>query len=284
MACGLILAGGFLVTALSGCSAESETMQLRAIPGEGGDENAPCVPEDCIPIAALIVTDCPPGTEPSTSAECVDNGGECVWEFLDECVPVDGGDGDGDAGDGDGDGDGGDGDGDGDGGDGDGDGGDGDRPDTPPDITRCETAFAQATSDATCFLGTDFDGDGESDGFKRWGWSNGPLAAGTSSEWPVYASAGQCDVSKGTLIGHLSVSYDGSTAKLEFNRVGAVVLDEEHIYVGNDPLPTDNQGNYTVAPGLYPIGVDLDGATSTSHVIGGLSGDIFVVYHAVVCP
>jgi hypothetical protein len=316
MTCGLVLAGGFLVAALSGCSTESETMQLRAIPVEddcdAGDCDAGyCDDDDC---------DADYCDDGDCDADYCDDGdcdadycddGDCDAGDCDACDcdggycddDCDGGycDDDCDGGYCDDDCDGGYCDDDCDGGycDDDCDGGYCDDDcddcacddcdcdgycDAPLDITQCETAFARATSDATCFLGADFDGDGVSDGFKRWGWSNGPLAAWTSSEWPVYASAGQCDVSKGTLVGHLRVRYDGSTAEIKFNRVGKFVLDEEHIYVGNDPLPTNKQGKYTVAPGLYPIGVELHGAASSSHVIGGLSGKIFVVYHAVACP
>lgn len=158
----------------------------------------------------------------------------------------------------------------------------GDTPPNPPE-EECETAFAKAES-GTCFIGADFDGDGEDDGFSRWGWSNGPIAPGTSETWPVYAAAGQCDVSKGTLIGNIAVAYgsDGS-ATLAFDRAADFYLDEEHLYVGNEPLARDVNGEYTVAPGQYPVVNDLDNATHTDNTVTGLSGDIYVVYHAVAC-
>jgi hypothetical protein len=153
----------------------------------------------------------------------------------------------------------------------------------PPPIEQCETSFAKADS-GECFIGADFDGDGNDDGFSRWGWSNGPLAPGSSGSWPIYAAAGQCDISKGTLIGNLSVSYgsDGN-AQIVFDRVGDFVLDGEHLYVGSEPLPRDVNGAYTVAPGQYPIVKDLENSTRTENTVGGLSGDIYVVYHAVAC-
>jgi hypothetical protein len=46
-------------------------------------------------------------------------------------------------------------------------------------------------------------------------------------------------------------------------------LAETHVYVGNDILPQDNKGGYTVAPGQYQM-------------VTGLSGDIYVVAHASV--
>jgi hypothetical protein len=156
------------------------------------------------------------------------------------------------------------------------------KDDEPPPVESCETSFAKADS-GVCFIGADFDGDGADDGFSRWGWSNGPLAPGSSGTWPVYAAAGQCDISKGTHIGNIAVSYgsDG-TATVSFDRLADFYLDEEHLYVGNEPLPRDN-GEYTVAPGQYPIVKELDNATHTENTVSGLSGDIYVVYHAVAC-
>jgi hypothetical protein len=107
---------------------------------------------------------------------------------------------------------------------------------------QTETAFAFGGDYATCFLDIDNDGDGEGD-FSRWGWTNGPLPAG-SYEFDIYAAAGQCDLSPYSLA-------------------------ETHVYVGNDILPQDNKGGYTVAPGQYQM-------------VTGLSGDIYVVAHASV--
>lgn len=152
----------------------------------------------------------------------------------------------------------------------------------PPPVAECETAFA-AGPGATCFVGADFDGDGLDDGFANWGWTNGPVSPGTSTEWPVYAAAGGCDPAQGTYVGNLGVSYDGSTATLSFERVGDVVLDEEQIYVGSDALPRDLNGDFTITPADFPIAVDLEDATASSHTISGLSGDIHVVYHALSC-
>jgi hypothetical protein len=153
----------------------------------------------------------------------------------------------------------------------------------PPEELDCETAFAMGSGGLqTCFIGADFDGDGADDGISRWGWSNGPIGPG-SYQWDVWAAAGQCNTGNGTLIGHLTVDYDGATAELTFDGIDGFTLDEEHIYVGSDPLATAVGGGYTVAPGQYPIGNDLSEATQTINVVGGLSGDIYVVYHGVAC-
>jgi hypothetical protein len=153
----------------------------------------------------------------------------------------------------------------------------------PLQLTTCEPAFAKADA-STCFIGADFDQDGSADGFARWGWSNGPLAPGTGVAWPVYAGTNRCDVDQGKRIGSLSVSYrlDGN-AQVVFDRVGDFVLDEEHLHVGNEPLPRGSDGRFSVAPDRYPIGRDLDDATHTEHRVGGLRGDVHVAYHVVAC-
>lgn len=154
----------------------------------------------------------------------------------------------------------------------------------PPPVAQCETAFALAgNGDETCFIGGDFDSDGLNDGFNRWGWTNGPIAPGTHMQWPVYAAAGQCNLGNGELVGHLTVNYSGSSATVTFDRVGDFALDEEHLYIGSEPLPRDGTGQHTVSPSQYPLVVELDDATHTSHTVNGLSGSIYVVYHAVAC-
>jgi hypothetical protein len=165
----------------------------------------------------------------------------------------------------------------------------------PPDDSRTETAFAFGGDDATCFLsiyadGTiDDDGDGVQEGdFARWGWTNGPLAVGIY-EFDIYAGAGQCDLSKGTLVGFLTVDYDGSTANVTFTMDGtnpdtglAYNMVETHLYIGSEILPRNN-GEFTVAPGQYPtIHDDLANVISDSYTSSGLSGDIYVVAHATV--
>ncbi len=148
-------------------------------------------------------------------------------------------------------------------------------------VGSCETAFAYSANAATCFIGADFDGDGNDDGINRWGWSNGPFAPGVYT-MDIYAGAGQCDLTKGTLTGTLTVDYDGSTARVTYTTNAPFTMDETHLYVGTDPLATDN-GEYTVAPGQYGNINDLDDANYDAFTISNLSGDIYVVAHAVVC-
>jgi hypothetical protein len=163
----------------------------------------------------------------------------------------------------------------------------------PPVAGSCETAFAYSggtnavDGDITnSFLDIDEDGDSLGD-FNRWGWANGPVGPGNYS-WDIYAGAGQSDITKGTLVGTLTVSYDGSTAEVWFDMTPDTpyYMDENHLYVGNEILASNVNGDYTVAPGQYPSVHDTLinlSAASDSHTIEGLSGNIYVVAHATVC-
>jgi len=159
----------------------------------------------------------------------------------------------------------------------------------PPVAGKCETAFAYSggtnaiDDDSTNSFLDIVDEDGGD--FNRWGWSNGAISAGSYS-WDIYAGAGQSDITKGTLVGTLTVDYDGSTATVWFDMTAGsdYYMDENHLYVGNEILPRDVNDEYTVAPGQYPtIHDELKGATSDNYTIEGLSGDIYVVAHAAVC-
>jgi len=135
----------------------------------------------------------------------------------------------------------------------------------------CDTAFAYDGDVATCFLYIDKLGS------NRWGWTNGPLGPGTYT-FDVYAGAGQCDLSKGTLVGTVTVDYDGSTATVTYNINPDCTMSEAHVYVGSIQLP-EKDGSPTVAPGQYPA----SGTTAGPYEVSDLSGDIYVIAHAVVC-
>lgn len=152
----------------------------------------------------------------------------------------------------------------------------------PPPLEGCETAFAHGPA-ATCFLGADLDGDGVDDGFANWGWTNGPIAPGTSTSWPVYAAAGGCDPSRGEIVGNLGVTYTGESAVLTFERVGTVLLDEEQIHIGSEALPRDAAGELSINLSDFDVVADHAGATTSAHTVTGLSGDIYVSYHAIAC-
>jgi len=152
--------------------------------------------------------------------------------------------------------------------------------DVPPG-QNSETAFAYDCWDALCFI------DIPDEGFHRWGWTNGAYGPGTYY-LDIYAGAGRCDIGKGTLVGLLTVDYDGEIATITYNTCGDYTMTETHLYVGNDILhstndPDDPDGpGYTVAPGQYPYSnKGLDNVQTDVYTVD-ITGDIYVVAHAVV--
>ncbi|KAF0204067.1 MAG: hypothetical protein FD170_756 [Bacteroidetes bacterium] len=149
-------------------------------------------------------------------------------------------------------------------------------PPPPPPLGGCETAYAFGESVATCFLNI----PGVQS--NNWGWSNGPIGAGTYS-WPMYAGAGQCNIGNGTHVGTLTVNYTPPTATVTYTVFNGYVLNETHLHVGNQILP--RRGNrFTTAPGQFPYKREnLNGVTTDTYNISGLSGNIYVAAHSVVC-
>lgn len=144
------------------------------------------------------------------------------------------------------------------------------------DQEQCETFYAWAPdSMSTCFL---------DDGFQRWGWTIGPLQAGDYS-FELYSGSGQCDLDKGTLVGSLNLIYNQELGNLdvEFVMHEGYVVNETHLYVGNEPYPINSQGDITVAPGQFPYQHELDSAENDTYTIDGLSGEIYIIAHGVVC-
>jgi len=152
-------------------------------------------------------------------------------------------------------------------------------PELPTDPTdEDETAFAFGGDDATCFL--DLPGLTGN----RWGWTNGPLSpSSTPYVFELHASAAQCDLEAGTLVGTLTVEYgeDGLTATFAVD--AGLQISESHLYVGASPTPVGPNGNPTVAPGQYPYSNDAPGSTHT-YTIEGLEGPVYVIGHASVGP
>jgi hypothetical protein len=136
----------------------------------------------------------------------------------------------------------------------------------------CETAFGFGGDAARCFA---------RDGFSRWGWTNGPLADGERISLDLYAGAGQCDLEKGTLVGTVTIVYEGGTATASYKVFDGISLEETHFYAGENMYPQKKRGKNgyvnTVAPGQYPA----SGGPELS--VDGLEGPIWVIAHAVVC-
>lgn len=155
-------------------------------------------------------------------------------------------------------------------------------------ITADETAYAVMTSNgevdssvSTCFI---------ENSFGNWGWTNGPLSDPSGElTFDIYAGAGQCDLNRGTLVGELIINYENGTFTATYRMTetseftgNSYILTETHLYVGNDPYPTNPAGNPTNAPGQYGNSDNHGAVTEYTYEIDDLSGDIYFIAHAVV--
>lgn len=141
---------------------------------------------------------------------------------------------------------------------------------TPTPQYKCETAYAYGGEDiSTCFL------DISPRSSNNWGWTN-LISPGYTGQWPLYAGAGQCDISKGTLVGHVDVSYIDGTITIDYVLDDGFSLDEKHVWIGGDKLPM-KRGIYQTAPGKFNYN-NMDPVVVTNQ-----TGPKYVAVHAGVC-
>jgi hypothetical protein len=120
----------------------------------------------------------------------------------------------------------------------------------------------------------------------NWGWTNKITTPGTYV-LPLYAGAGGNDISKGLLVGEVTIEYTGTAVMVTYDTTGGAWLSEVHLWVGSTQLPQVTQGKKTVmtdAPGRFPYGtsVELDpGTTTWSSGWIPATGTIYVAAHAV---
>lgn len=148
---------------------------------------------------------------------------------------------------------------------------------TKDEIGECETAFAY-DNESICFAN---DSDLNSN---RWGWSIGPLSDAFDGTFDIYQAAGRCNINNGDLIGSLTISYNNGTVSVDYSAYEGYAFFETHLFVGYEKYPRKNNGQFTVAPGQYGNSDSHpEGASDVNYTIDGLSGDIYVIAHAVVC-
>lgn len=142
---------------------------------------------------------------------------------------------------------------------------------TPPTNPDCETAFAFGDKKLWDIIDP-ATGDPITN---RWGWQI-TVNAGDTFTQKIWAGAGQNDITKGTYVGDLQISYDGSTLTVNYIMNSPFFMQETHLYAST--VETD-----TAAPGLFGNLHDLENATFDSYQIQISGGTIYVVAHAVVC-
>uniref|UniRef100_UPI003305F1CC T9SS type A sorting domain-containing protein n=1 Tax=uncultured Croceitalea sp. TaxID=1798908 RepID=UPI003305F1CC len=149
-------------------------------------------------------------------------------------------------------------------------------------IDQCETAFAKLSNDnAICFE--------DIQGFNspRWGWTNQLSTSTSSYSMDLYAAAGQCDISKGALIGQVTVTYADGMVDVAVTTNSGYDMTVAHLYVGQEQLPLGNNNRPTVAPGQYPYQDTISGRFTTytfEDIPVNTMGSYYVILHVEVCP
>lgn len=161
-----------------------------------------------------------------------------------------------------------------------------------PEVS-CETAFALGENE-TCFLeinkttGVPQPGPPSSN-FNRWGWTHEIELTGeaASFDYELWAGAGQCDTDKGTLVGSVTVDWDGTTAVVTYSTDEGFTLESTHLYIGETYVPIAKNGKFTIAPGQYPYKTPT--SSSDTEVVYEVDVDIsennifYIIPHSVVC-
>lgn len=108
-----------------------------------------------------------------------------------------------------------------------------------PVVEHCETAYAYGD---TPFCGLPDIGN--------WGWTEYINGNYTNTNIPIYAGAAQCNPSKGTQVGTLSITYVGTSLTVNYTMNPGVTVDNVHMWIGSTKLPVKN-GKLTSAPGQF---------------------------------
>lgn len=149
----------------------------------------------------------------------------------------------------------------------------------PPPIPSCQTAYAKGGYVWT----TDKKSNPENLPSlrltrNRWGWAIKLTSPGTTT-YDIWAGAGLNKTSNGSLVGTLTVDWDGSNATVSYN-ITTGCLDEVHIYAGDGSPTTIAPGQYGYLSGLEP---DATGHTATLPLSDANGDGVWLVAHAVVC-
>lgn len=138
-------------------------------------------------------------------------------------------------------------------------------PEVAAPIRTCETAYAFGDQTFKQILDS-----------PRWGWQI-TVPEGTEMTQPIYAAAGGNDISKGTEVGELAVSYKNGQVSVSYMIADGFDMEQVHLYVGENDLPSLAPGSYTVKS------EELEDGTKFEYTISQSADSVNVVAHAVVC-
>ncbi len=151
---------------------------------------------------------------------------------------------------------------------------------------NCQTGFARGGNETGKIVTTPFCGNAALD---RWGWGSRIDATGTYT-MPIYTGAGQCDITKGTLVGNVIVNYNKTSGTVTVKYVltdNTFALTQAHLYLSNSAQYPKLGKAVTVAPGQYTyknaaLNYLPEWQFFTTPVSMGTNG-FWVIAHAVVC-
>jgi hypothetical protein len=110
----------------------------------------------------------------------------------------------------------------------------------------------------------------------RWGWAIRRGSIGTTVH-NVYAGAGLNDISRATLVGTVSIAWNGTMASVTYSLATGVVMTEAHLYARTS-VPT------TIAPGQYGHVASFPTPAASHTFTVPVSGSVaWFIVHAVVC-
>ncbi len=88
----------------------------------------------------------------------------------------------------------------------------------------------------------------------RWGWRNEvDFNTDGAFDQPIYAGAGQSDITKGTLVGTVTYSVNQGVFTARVQLLEGFAFVGLHFYIGAEAYPLDKKGDPTVAPGQYTV-------------------------------
>jgi hypothetical protein len=130
---------------------------------------------------------------------------------------------------------------------------------------ECETAFGYGSQ---TFIDAEIG--------NRWGWII-TLDSDGNYNVPLYAGAGQNDITKGTHVGNLELNLVGQTLTARYVMFNGYTMSETHLYASS-VFPS------VTSPGQYGNLHSLAGVSSDEFVIQlSNSRPVYVIAHAVVC-
>jgi len=137
-----------------------------------------------------------------------------------------------------------------------------------PDGAECRHETAYALGDKT-FIDLGITSN-------RWGWQITVNESDKLLSFPLFAGAGQNDITQGTEVGILLVRYFEGELRVTYLMHAGFGMEELHLFVGEDDLAS-------LAPGSYTAKAEkLDGASIFTHTSFQTAASVNVVAHAVV--